>query len=142
MATKTTIRSIRLPAEFYTNDGRPNIDPNGEAVAYVTDSVRYGVQYEDGHIDWLGRSLNSAFGDGAEKAEIYRVVRLGADGAPGMDDGRTLVSGLTLDEARQWIFDRAGTDDLPEWDAEAGDVEVYGEAYSDHAGGYAIQIDS
>lgn len=73
----------------------------------------------------------------------YRVIRLGADGAPGMDNLKTLVRGLTLDEARQWIFDRCGTEDLPEWDAEGqyGEVEVYGEEHSDHAGGYAIHLD-
>lgn len=77
---ETTIRTIRLPDAFYrtrrTAGGgevvdydAPNLDPNGEARAYVTDGERYGVQYEDGGVDWLGNDPVSAFGEGAEIVE-------------------------------------------------------------------------
>lgn len=67
-----TIRSIRLPPAFY--EARQTIGggevrdvmPYEGAVAYVTDGERYGVQYGDGAVDWLGRDIVQAFGEGAE----------------------------------------------------------------------------
>ena len=41
----------------------------GNPVAYVTDGFHFGIEYDDGHIDWLGATLNRAFGDDAEIVE-------------------------------------------------------------------------
>ena len=40
--------------------------PYEGATDYVTDGERYGIAYDDGHVDWLGTDLTRAFGDGAE----------------------------------------------------------------------------
>ena len=66
------IRPIRLPEQFYeprrTLGGGEVRDmmPYEGATAYVTDGFRYGIQYEDGSVDWLGNDPVSAFGEGAE----------------------------------------------------------------------------
>lgn len=70
-----TIRSIQLPPAFY--EARQTIGggevrdvmPYEGATAYVTDGDRYGIQYEDGHVDWLGSDPVRAFGEGAEVIE-------------------------------------------------------------------------
>lgn len=70
-----TIRSIQLPPAFY--EARQTIGggevrdvmPYEGAVAYVTDGERYGVQYDDGVVDWLGSDPVGAFGEGAEVVE-------------------------------------------------------------------------
>src|SRR5690606_18794685 len=70
------IRSIRLPDSFYesrrTLGGGEVRDmmPYEGAVAYVTDGFRYGIQYEDGGVDWLGNDPVSAFGEGAEAVGV------------------------------------------------------------------------
>lgn len=70
------VRRIRLPEQFY--EPRRTLGggtvrggmPYEGAVAYVTDSLRYGIQYDNGHIDWLGTDPVSAFGEGAEVVEV------------------------------------------------------------------------
>lgn len=70
------IRRIRLPDSFYeprrTLGGGTvrDVMPYEGAVAYVTDGKRFGVQYEDGSVDWLGSDPVSAFGDGAEVVDV------------------------------------------------------------------------
>lgn len=69
-----TIRTIQLPPAFYgtrqaLGGGEVrDVMPYEGATAYVTDGERYGVQYEDGHVDWLGTHPATAFGEGAEAA--------------------------------------------------------------------------
>lgn len=71
----TTVRGIQLPPQFYeprqTIGGGEvhDVMPYEGAVAYVTDGERYGVQYEGGHVDWLGADPVQAFGEGAEIVE-------------------------------------------------------------------------
>ena len=66
------VRRIRLPDSFYeprrTLGGGEVRDmmPYESAIAYVTDGFRYGIQYDDGHVDWLGDDPVSAFGEDAE----------------------------------------------------------------------------
>lgn len=66
------IRTIQLPPAFYgtrqTIGGGEvrDVMPYEGAVAYVTDGTQYGVQYTDGHVDWLGSDPVQAFGEGAE----------------------------------------------------------------------------
>ena len=66
------IHPIRLPDSCYeprrTLGGGEVRDmmPYEGAVAYVTDGFRYGIQYEDGAVQWLGNDPVSAFGEGAE----------------------------------------------------------------------------
>ena len=68
----TEIRTIRLTPSCYeprrTIGGGEVRDamPYEGATDYVTDGERYGIQYDDGHVDWLGTDLTRAFGDGAE----------------------------------------------------------------------------
>lgn len=66
------VHRIQLPDSFYeprrTLGGGEVRDvlPYEGATAYVTDGDRYGIQYEDGAVDWLGNDPVSAFGEGAE----------------------------------------------------------------------------
>ena len=46
-----------------------DVVPYEGATDYVTDGERYGVLYEDGHVDWLGTSIESAFGEPSAQAE-------------------------------------------------------------------------
>jgi hypothetical protein len=68
----TTIRTIRLSPAAYepreTIGGGTVRDamPFEGATDYVTDGDRYGVRFDDGHVDWLGTDLSRAFGDGIE----------------------------------------------------------------------------
>lgn len=74
MMTKM-IRSIQLPPASY--EARQTIGggevrdmmPWEGATAYVTDGTQYGIQYEDGHVDWLGSDPVRAFGEDAEVIE-------------------------------------------------------------------------
>jgi len=74
-ADHAEIHEIRLPDACYaprrTSGGGEVRDvlPYDGAVAYVTDGKRFGVQYKDGHVDWLGNDLVSAFG--ADAAGFY-----------------------------------------------------------------------
>jgi len=36
-------------------------------VAAVEDGEQYGVRFSDGHIDWIGRDVTEAFGDGVRE---------------------------------------------------------------------------
>ncbi len=65
VSEKLARRTVMLPAEFYL-DGKP---PYEGAARYVGDGERYGIEYGDGYVDWLGPTLNAAFGDGAEEVE-------------------------------------------------------------------------
>ena len=64
------IYEIRLPEACYeprrTLGGGEvrDVVPYEGAVAYVTDGSRYGIQYEDGHVDWLATNPVAAFGEG------------------------------------------------------------------------------
>lgn len=66
------VRPIQLPPAFYeprrTLGGGEvrDVMPYEWATAYVTDGFRYGIQYHNGRIDWLGDDPVSAYGDGAE----------------------------------------------------------------------------
>ena len=70
-----TIRTIKLSPNAYeprrTLGGGEVRDgmPYEGATDYVTDGERYGVRYDDGHVDWLGSSVGRAFGDGIEVLE-------------------------------------------------------------------------
>lgn len=69
------IRTIRLSDNAYepraTIGGGTIRDrmPYEGATDYVTDGARYGIRYEDGHIEWMGDSLERAFGGGVALAE-------------------------------------------------------------------------
>lgn len=62
------VREARLPAGYYelrrTGGGGDvrDVCPYDNA-EYVTDGARYGLRYEDGHVDWLGYTIASAFGE-------------------------------------------------------------------------------
>jgi hypothetical protein len=43
-----------------------DVIPYDGAVDYVTDGERYGIRYDDGSVDWLGTSIETAFGEGVE----------------------------------------------------------------------------
>lgn len=67
------IRTIQLPPKFYeprtTNGGGEvrDVMPYEGATDYVTDGERYGFRFEDGTVEWMGNSLENAFGVGAEE---------------------------------------------------------------------------
>lgn len=62
------IARITLPERYYeprTTIGGGTVRdqmPWFEAVSYVYDGERYGVEYDNGVIDWLGCSIVEAFG--------------------------------------------------------------------------------
>jgi len=53
--------TITLPAGY---DPRET-PPYEGAINYVTDGTRYGIEYRDSGIDWLGTSIIEAFGEPA-----------------------------------------------------------------------------
>jgi len=67
--TAAEIHEIRLPDSCYeprrTLGGGTvrDVMPYQGAVAYVTDGKRFGVLYEDGHVDWSGSNPVRAFGE-------------------------------------------------------------------------------
>jgi len=118
--TGAEIHEIRLPDSFYaprrTLGGGEvrDVVPYEGAVAYVTDGSRYGIQYEDGHVDWLGSDPVSAFGEavvgfyGTDYATYYvapsgRIWLVQSD----EDDPATLPR-----EMSGWNWDAVPCDDL------------------------------
>ena len=114
------IYEIRLPEACYeprrTLGGGTvrDVVPYEGATAYVTDGFRYGIQYEDGYVDWLGNDPVRAFGEdvvgfyGTDYATYYvsssgRIWLVQSD----EDDPATLPR-----EIDRWNYEAVPCDDL------------------------------
>lgn len=103
------LEPVILPAEFY----RPrysrlgceihDLMPWSDAITYVTDTIRVGVQFRDGSVRWLLEPQSAL-----PTAESYRLVREdGFDALSDDVDPADLIISVWRENAR--VFDRRAT---------------------------------